>query len=201
MKAMDSDNTLRSGNEQTVLKKRKADALTDTKAYSYLRCAVKGCDGNSCNDKLKRVANYPPSLPSNASRDRQITYYKKCFIREEQTEQMGWKRNYNVSGLRACKNHWQEISGKSVSVPLHQANGSVNRQIFPIKPFLAPVYVGKNSFKSPPRTMSRGNARDQATLRHIVEIRSNAYSLSQQQLLEMNDVEVSKQDLSFVANQ
>ena len=80
MKAMDSDNTLRSGNEQTVLKKRKADALTDTKAYSYLRCAVKGCDGNSCNDKLKRVANYPPSLPSNASRDRQITYYKKCFI-------------------------------------------------------------------------------------------------------------------------
>ena len=108
---------------------------------------------------------------------------------------MGWKRDYNVSGLRACKNHWQEISGKSLSVPLHQADGSVNRQNFPIKPFLAPVYVGKNSFKSPQRTMSRGNARDRATLCHIVEIRLNAYALSQQQLLEMNDVEVSKQDL------
>ena len=85
-----------------------------------------------------------------------------------------------------------------MSVPLHQANGSVNRQVFPIKPFLAPVYVGKNSFKSPQRTMSRGNARDRATLCHIVEIRLNAYALSQQQLLEMNDVEVSKQDLSQI---
>jgi hypothetical protein len=83
-------------------------------------------------------------------------------------------------------------------MPFRQADGSVKRQTFPIEPFLAPVYVGKNSFKSPPQTMSRGNARDRATLRHLAEICSNSYALSQQQLLEMNDVEVGKQDLSQI---
>ena len=34
MKAMDSDNNPRSGIEHTVTKKRKADALTNTKAYT-----------------------------------------------------------------------------------------------------------------------------------------------------------------------
>ena len=39
-----------------------------------------------------------------------------------------------------------------------------------------------------------------ATLRHLVEICSNSHALSQQQLLEMNDVEVGKQDLSQINN-
>jgi hypothetical protein len=81
MKGMDSDNNTGGGNERTLTKKRKAGELIDTKAYTHHRCCdVKGCNGNSLNEELKRVADYPPLLPSDASRDRQITYYKKCFI-------------------------------------------------------------------------------------------------------------------------
>ena len=111
---------------------------------------------------------------------------------------MGWGREYDVPLLRACEKHWREISGKSASVPFIQADGSVKRKSYTMKPFSAPVYIGEKSFLSPPQTKSRGNARDRATLRHLSGICSDSFAMSQQQILEMNDVEVGKQDLSHI---
>ena len=151
---------------------------------------MKGCNGNSLNAKLRRVADYPPRLPKDASVKKMITYYKKQFKREEQTERMGLGRDCNIPHLRACEKHWRNISGKSASVPFIQANGSEKTQSYPIKPFSAQVYIGENSFMSPQKTKSRGNARDRATLRHLAGVCSNSFALSQQQVLEMNNVGV-----------
>lgn len=143
---------------------------------------MKGCSGSSINAELKRVANYPPFLLPNASRDRQIIYILQEGLHlrgENRTDGYRRGREYHVLNLRACKQHWQEISGKSVSVPFHQADGRVMRQrTFPIEPFFAPIYIEEKSFMSPPQTMWRGNAQDWATLCHLGEISSNSYALT-----------------------
>jgi hypothetical protein len=61
--------------------------------------------------------------------------------------------------------------------------------------FLTPVYVCKASHKLQSKTMPRGNAIDQSTLRHWSITCSNAYALLQQQVLEMRDVDKGKQKL------
>jgi len=63
---------------------------------------------------------------------------------------------------------------------------------------MAPERIGVNSFKSPPCTLSRGNATDRATYRHVSEISNNELALSQQQYIEMQDVKDGSQELSQI---
>jgi hypothetical protein len=80
----------------------------------------------------------------------------------KRSEQNGWN-GHKIMMFQSCV-HARSIGRRSVemsvSVPFLETNGSEKGQTFPIKPFSAPVYVGKISFQLPPMTISRGNARD-----------------------------------------
>lgn len=91
-----------------------------------------------------------------------------------------------------------EVTGKSTQADILQVDGSKKKETIPIEPFLAPVYIGKSSFNSPPQQLSKGNATDRATLRHVNDLKTNDYALAQQQLVEMMDVQERNHDLSQI---
>jgi hypothetical protein len=74
---------------------------------------------------------------------------------------MGLGQNHKSPDLCVCYEHWQVIIGKFIVPAIRQKlDGSVRKEYISIKPFLAPVYVGKASHNLPPETMSRGNAKN-----------------------------------------
>ena len=198
--------TTSDSNQSKKSTKRKASEVTNGKCYSHKRCSIEGCNGNEHNAELIRVPGYPPPLPINPSRTRQHTYHKKMFIRSERTERMKLTRDYEanceddqyIHELRACQEHWVEVTGKWVTADIVQKDGSTITEKIPIEPFWAPVYIGKNSFDSPPQQLSKGNATDRATLRHVNDLKTNDYALAQQQFVEMTDVQERNHDLSQI---
>lgn len=184
--------------QSTISKKRKADeeVTNEWKGYQHKVCCVDGC--NARDSELKRVADMPAKLPCDASRKRQITFAKKRFIRQERTERLGFGRHCDYKDLRACKNHWVPVEGKRVGCKIRGEDGTTVLETFAIKTFLAPVRVGEKCFGAPPVAMSKGNATDRATFRHVLEISQNEHALAQQQILEMQDVKVGEQALAQI---
>ena len=181
----------------TTSKKRKANGNTQPSQPSHKSCCVDGCT-NGHHAKLKRVTEYPPELPEDASNDMRKTYAKKRFIREERTERLAFGRNCKFKELRACEEHWKPIEGKKTMYKHLQKDGKEITKTFSIPTFFAPVRIGTGSFVAPPTTFSRGNATDRATLRHVREICENADALAQQQLVEMQDVKDGEQHLGHI---
>jgi len=101
--------------------------------------------------------------------------------------------------VRVCKHHWEEVKGMlSISVNIREKDGMVRRETLAVPTFFAPRKLGENCFESPPTSLSRGNAFDRATLRHVTAISSNEHALAHQQLVEMLDVKHGNQQLSQI---
>lgn len=146
--------------DRTSGKKRAAATESGTKNRSHKYCCIEGCTGNDKTAELIRVSDFPPLLPTNASRRKQITYHKKVFMRCERTERLMLRRGFVGNELRACKKHWEDVRGKSTGAYICNDNGKIVKERITILPFSAPWCIGKSSFFSPPIRLLKGNATD-----------------------------------------
>jgi hypothetical protein len=181
-------------------RKRKADGMeSEGVGFAHKYCCVDGCSGNSKNATLKRITDYPVEIEKDASRKQKQTHAKKHFIRRERTQLLGFGRDCFFKDLRACVEHWKPVTGKRASYKIDKGNGTEVTETFLIPTFHAPVRVGgKRHFESPPEFESKGNAIDQSTLRHVLELSQDDLALSQQQFIEMQDVKDGKQELGHI---
>lgn len=181
-------------------KQKKSFSFSNTTRRPHKYCYIVGCSGNDMTTNLIRVLNIPTKLPKEASRDRQRTYRLKQFIRRECMDRLGAGRLCKDKDVRVCEEHWEEVTGMpSISIDIHNKHGIIiGNENLPIPTFLAPRMVGRNSFESPPSSLSRGNAYDRANLRHLTAITNNEHALAHQQLVEMIDVEHGDQQLSQI---
>lgn len=186
-------------NESVRKKKKISFSFSNTTRRPHKYCYIVGCSGNDINTKLIRVPNIPKKLPSKASRSRQITYRLKQFIRRECMDRLGAGRLSKDKDVRVCEEHWEEVTGMpSISVDVCEKNRSTTTENIPVPTFLAPRMLGQHAFASPPTSLSRGNAFDRATLRHVMAISNNEHALAHQQIVEMADVEHGDQQLSQI---
>lgn len=179
-------------------RKRKADGNVVSAGFAHNYCCIRGCQGNGVTKVLKRIADYPPELPDDASTKRRITHAIKKFMRRERTERAGKGRLCAETNLRACEDHWEDVEGKYTKCMLPMKDGTMESKSICIPTFSAPRRVGDKSFGMTPKTLSRGNAADRATIRHVVEMSTNEFALAQQQVLEMMDVSARKQNLEQI---
>jgi hypothetical protein len=87
------------------------------------------------------------------------------------------------------------VEGKYVKCSIHQKDGIVVQEHVLVPPFQAPWKVGENSFESPAESLSRGNAIDRATFRHVNKLCNNELALAHQQFIEMQDLHIKEQHL------
>ena len=186
--------------DMPVSKKQKASFSCCNKTRRpHKYCYIVGCSGNDMTTKLIRVPNIPTNIPTTASQLTQRTYPLKQFIRQECMDRLGSGRLSKDKDVCVCEKHWEEVTGMpSISIEIREKDGTITKENLPIPSFRAPRMLGDNSFESPPTSLSRGTAYDQATIRHMTAISNNEHALAHQQIVEMIDVEHGTQQLSQI---